>query len=63
MAESVSVLGSCGGFVTVFSTLYIPGLNHVVFKHVHITWEWGLVFVEAALVFAGVEYWKWVKRV
>ena len=51
------------GFVTVFPTLYIPGLNHIVFKHEGITWEWGIVFVEAALFFAGVECWKWAKRV
>lgn len=52
-----------GGFVTLFPTLYIPGLNTVVFKHVGISWEWGIVFVSAALFFAGVEAWKWAKRV
>jgi Na+-exporting ATPase len=51
------------GFVTIFPTLYIPGLNHVVFKHEEISWEWGIVFVEVALFFAGVECWKWAKRV
>lgn len=51
------------GFVTVFPTLYIPVINHVVFKHQGISWEWGVVFVEAALFFAGVETWKWAKRV
>ncbi|KAI9801201.1 MAG: hypothetical protein M1825_003475 [Sarcosagium campestre] len=51
------------GFVTIFPTLYIPTINHVVFKHTGISWEWGIVFVEAILFFAGVEAWKWAKRV
>ncbi|KAG7136326.1 Sodium transport ATPase 5 like protein [Verticillium longisporum] len=52
-----------GGFVTLFPLLYIPKLNTVVFKHYPITWEWGIVFTAAALFFAGVELWKWGKRV
>ncbi|KAI2637864.1 potassium/sodium eff [Hypomontagnella submonticulosa] len=51
------------GFVTLFPTLYIPGLNTVVFKHVGISWEWAVVFISAGLFFAGVEAWKWGKRV
>lgn len=51
------------GFLTIFPTLYIPVINHVVFKHHGISWEWGVVFVEAALFFMGVEAWKWAKRV
>ncbi|PGG97223.1 potassium/sodium efflux P-type ATPase, fungal-type [Polytolypa hystricis UAMH7299] len=51
------------GFVTIFPILYIPVINTVVFKHVGITWEWGIVFVEAFLFFAGCEAWKWGKRV
>jgi P-type Na+/K+ transporter len=51
------------GFVTMFPILYIPVLNTVVFKHVGISWEWGIVFVAAALFFVGVEAWKWCKRV
>ena len=51
------------GFLTIFPTLYIPVINHVVFKHHGISWEWGVVFVEAALFFIGVEAWKWVKRI
>ncbi|KAK8875261.1 Sodium transport ATPase 5 [Apiospora arundinis] len=50
------------GFVTMFPTLYIPVLNHAVFKHTGITWEWGIVFIASALFFAGVESWKWAKR-
>jgi Na+-exporting ATPase len=51
------------GFFTLFLTLYIPGLNHAVFKHTGISWEWGIVFIAAGLFFAGVEAWKWGKRV
>ncbi|KAJ4349576.1 P-type ATPase [Didymosphaeria variabile] len=51
------------GFVTIFPTLYIPVINHAVFKHEGITWEWGVVVVEAILFFAGCEAWKWAKRI
>lgn len=51
------------GFITIFPTIYIPVLNHDVFKHAPIDWEWGIVFVEAILFFAGCEAWKWGKRV
>lgn len=33
------------------------------FKHTGISWEWGIVFIEAFLFFLGVETWKWGKRV
>lgn len=51
------------GFVTIFPTLYIPVINHVVFKHTGITWEWAIVVIETILFFGGVESWKWAKRV
>lgn len=51
------------GFVTLFPTLYIPVINHAVFKHTGISWEWGIVFVAAFLFFLGIEAWKWGKRV
>ncbi|KAL4778712.1 hypothetical protein BJX76DRAFT_342616 [Aspergillus varians] len=51
------------GWITIFPILYIPVLNHVVFKHTGISWEWGIVFVEAVLFFLGVEAWKFAKRV
>ncbi|KAF2827393.1 potassium/sodium eff [Ophiobolus disseminans] len=51
------------GFVTLFPLIYIPTLNTVVFKHAPIDWEWGIVFVASGLFFAGVEAWKWGKRV
>lgn len=38
-------------------------INHSVFKHTGISWEWGIVFVEAFLFFLGVEAWKWAKRI
>lgn len=51
------------GFITIFPTLYIPVINHAVFKHEGISWEWGIVFVEAVLFFLGIETWKWAKRI
>ena len=51
------------GFVTVFPIIYIPVINTVVFKHAPISWEWGIVFVETAMFFGGVEAWKFGKRV
>ncbi|KAF4820369.1 Sodium transport ATPase 5 [Colletotrichum tropicale] len=51
------------GFVTLFPLLYIPVINTIVFKHKGITWEWAIVFIAAGLFFAGVEAWKWAKRV
>ncbi|KAK6358721.1 Na+ ATPase [Orbilia blumenaviensis] len=51
------------GFVTIFPTLYIPVINHKVFKHEGITWEWGIVMVAAVLFFLGIEAWKWAKRI
>ncbi|KAI9042341.1 cation-translocating P-type ATPase [Aspergillus affinis] len=56
----------CGimiGFVTTFPILYIPVINTIVFKHKPISWEWGVVIVEAILFFLGVESWKWAKRI
>lgn len=51
------------GFVSMFPIIYIPKLNTVVFKHAPISWEWGIVFVEAILFFLGIESWKWAKRI
>lgn len=51
------------GFVSVFVILYVPVINTDVFKHTGITWEWGIVIVEAVLFFGGIEAWKWGKRV
>jgi P-type Na+/K+ transporter len=51
------------GFGTIFPTLYIPVINHDVFKHTGISWEWGIVFVEVFAFFIGCESWKWAKRI
>lgn len=51
------------GFVTIFPILYIPVINHDVFRHTGISWEWAIVFIETILFFGGVEGWKWGKRV
>ena len=51
------------GFITMFPLIYIPGLNDIVFKHAPISWEWGIVFVEAFLFFLGIETWKLIKRI
>ncbi|KAJ5657572.1 uncharacterized protein N7484_001221 [Penicillium longicatenatum] len=55
--------GIMAGFVLAFPILYIPVINHSVFKHTAISWEWGIVFVETILFFLGIETWKWCKRV
>lgn len=51
------------GIFTLFPLLYIPGLSTVVFLHKGISWEWGVVFIAATLFFAGVEAWKFGKRI
>jgi magnesium-transporting ATPase (P-type) len=50
------------GYVSIFVILYVPVINHDVFKHTGITWEWGIVIVEGLLFFGGIEAWKWAKR-
>lgn len=50
------------GFVSIFVILYVPVINHDVFKHTGITWEWAIIIIEAVLFFGGVEAWKWGKR-
>jgi P-type Na+/K+ transporter len=51
------------GFASIFVLLYVPVINHDVFKHTGISWEWGVIIVEAFLFFGGIEAWKWAKRV
>lgn len=50
------------GALSVFPAVYIPGLNTVVFKHMGITWEWGLAFGAIILFVLGIEAWKYIKR-
>ncbi|KAL2690042.1 hypothetical protein Neosp_004110 [[Neocosmospora] mangrovei] len=52
-----------GVFFTVFPVLYIPKLNHVVFQHTGISWEWAVVFVDVIVFMVLSEAWKWAKRV
>lgn len=49
-------------FFTVFATLYIPVLNHVVFMHTGISWEWAIVFIDVTVFMVLSEAWKWAKR-
>ncbi|KIW89894.1 potassium/sodium efflux P-type ATPase, fungal-type [Cladophialophora bantiana CBS 173.52] len=51
------------GFFTVFITLYIPVINHKIFKQSEISWEWAIIFIAGLWFFVGVELWKWGKRV
>jgi potassium/sodium efflux P-type ATPase len=50
------------GALSVFPAVYIPGLNTAVFKHIGITWEWGLAFGSVFIFVAGIEAWKAIKR-
>lgn len=50
------------GAASVFPAVYIPVLNTAVFKHVGITWEWGLAAGAVAVFVLGVEAWKTLKR-
>ncbi|UZP35529.1 hypothetical protein NXS19_003345 [Fusarium pseudograminearum] len=49
-------------FVLIPPTLY-PVINHVVFMHNPIDWEWGVIFIAVGVFFAGAEAYKWAKRV
>lgn len=49
-------------FAVVFATLYIPYLNHDIFLHTGISWEWAVVFVAVAVFMLGAEAWKAAKR-
>ena len=51
------------GFLLIFPLLYIPVINHDVFVHEGISWEWGIVFISSILFFIGAELWKYGKRV
>ena len=50
------------GALSVFPAVYIPVLNTNVFKHVGISWEWGLVVGMTVVYVLGVEAWKFTKR-
>lgn len=50
------------GLSTPFPIVYIPVINKVVFRHMPLTWEWGLVLGSAICFIAWVESWKAIKR-
>ncbi|KAF2968721.1 hypothetical protein GQX73_g4791 [Xylaria multiplex] len=50
-------------FFSVFPAIYIPVIDHVVFLHDGITWEWAVVFISTGLFVAAAEAWKWAKRI
>jgi potassium/sodium efflux P-type ATPase len=52
----------CVGLVTPFVTIYVPGLNRIVFRHTGLTWEWGLVAASLFIFVTTVEAWKAFKR-
>ncbi|KAG0249334.1 Na+ ATPase, partial [Linnemannia exigua] len=50
------------GAFLVFPVIYIPGLNHSVFKHTSMSYEWGLVIAALVLFILFAELYKWIKR-
>ena len=50
------------GFVITFPVVYLPTVNHIVFKHSGITWEWGIVFGCVVVYIMLIEIWKAGKR-
>lgn len=50
------------GFVIAFPVIYLPAVNHAVFKHEGIGEEWGIVFGCVVVYLALVESWKAIKR-
>lgn len=50
------------GVLTPFPVIYIPVVNRIVFRHMGLTWEWGLVFGSLFIFISLVESWKGIKR-
>lgn len=50
------------GFLITFPVVYLPVVNKTVFKHMSITWEWGIVVACFVVYIAGIESWKAIKR-
>ncbi|KAK3833365.1 MAG: potassium/sodium efflux P-type ATPase [Linnemannia elongata] len=50
------------GSILVFPVVYIPGVNHNVFKHSSLSYEWGLVACALVLFIAFAEIYKSIKR-
>ncbi|CAO1623407.1 unnamed protein product [Jaminaea pallidilutea] len=53
----------CVGIATEFITLYVPGLNDIVFLHLGLDWQWPIVIVATIVFVAGAEAYKWAKRI
>ncbi|KAK9374777.1 uncharacterized protein V1513DRAFT_379436 [Lipomyces chichibuensis] len=51
-----------GGFLGTFPVIYIPVVNKDVFKHLGLSWEWGVVAGACVIYVVVVESWKAVKR-
>ncbi|KAK9330238.1 hypothetical protein V1520DRAFT_340982 [Lipomyces starkeyi] len=51
-----------GGFLGTFPVIYIPVVNKDVFKHLGLSWEWGVVAGACVIYIVVVESWKAVKR-
>jgi len=49
------------GALLVFPVVYIPGLNHNVFKHSAMSYEWGLVALSLVIFIAFAEIYKLIK--
>jgi Na+-exporting ATPase len=50
------------GFAIMIIVLYAPVINTEVFKHLPITWEWGMVAASVVVYILFVESWKLFKR-
>ena len=50
------------GTILVFPIIYIPGLNHNVFKHSSLSYEWGYVIAAVTIFIGFAEGYKFIKR-
>ncbi|KAI8084183.1 uncharacterized protein B0P05DRAFT_466593 [Gilbertella persicaria] len=50
------------GFGIMFIVLYVPVINTEVFKHLGISWEWGMAAASTIVYIILVELYKWIKR-
>ncbi|KAF9109007.1 Na+ ATPase [Mortierella sp. AM989] len=50
------------GVLVIFPCVYIPVVNHKVFKHTSISYEWGFVLLALALFILFSELYKFIKR-
>ncbi|KAF9173935.1 hypothetical protein BGX21_001899 [Mortierella sp. AD011] len=50
------------GALIVIPCIYIPGVNHSVFKHTNISYEWGFVVIALVLFILLSELYKFIKR-